>query len=151
MDDYLKLIIATAIGIALKPIGEYLVAMAQFNFIGFRVRKLSGKWKTSWSFKDTDKSQAHGDFVNLRQTGPYIRGEATGEHHHYIIKGRLNPDGCVQGTWRDIQAGTDWYGSFKLKVHPDGKKMIGKWIGNSSVGIRAGDWIWDRCAEIPAT
>jgi len=144
-DKIMVAIIATIAGIVLKPTAEYLAAMVQFNFIGFRVRKLGGKWKSSWSFSDKDKSESHGDIIELTQVGPYIRGKAKGEKHSYIVKGRLNPDGHIYGSWRDVQDHTDWYGSFQLKVHPEGKKMIGKWLGNSSVGVRAGDWIWEKC------
>ena len=145
MSNLIPVIVAAIIGIVLKPVGEYFVALMQFNFIGFRVRNLSGDWKSSWSFADSDKSESHGDLIKMHQTGPFIRGDAKGEKHRYIVKGRLNSDGFIQGTWRDLQDSTDWYGSFKLKVYPDGKKMVGKWIGNSSIGVRSGDWIWERC------
>ena len=145
MNDLTKIIIAAIVGIVLKPVGEYLVAMLQFNFTGFRVRKVGGNWKSSWSFSDTDKSESHSDIVELRQFGPFIRGRARGDGHHYTVTARLNPDGFIHGTWKDIQDSTDWYGSFKLKIQTDGKKMIGKWIGKSSAGVRAGDWTLERC------
>jgi len=116
MREYIIPIIALIIGAILKPSGEYLLAIIIFNFGEISHRKISGRWKSCWSFNDLDKSESHDDIVTLHQFGPFIRGKAIGENYNYKIRARLKPDGRIHGTWRKIQKGADWYGSLMLHV-----------------------------------
>jgi hypothetical protein len=144
MSQYIILtIIALIIGAILKPAGEYLLAIIIFKIGEVPHRKIGVKWKSRWSFNDPDKNESHEDIVTLHQFGPFVRGSGTGDGYNYKINARLKPDGCIHGTWRKIQKGSDWYGSLMLNLSGGGKSARGKWIGKStSAGVRAGDWEW---------
>jgi len=145
MREYIIAIIALIVGVILKPIGEYLLAITIFNIGDIRQRKIGGKWKSNWSFNDPDKSGSHEDIITLHQFGPFIRGLAVSEHYNYKIKARLKADGRIHGTWQKIQKGADWYGSMMLLFSGSGESAKGKWIGKStSSGVRSGDWEWNR-------
>jgi hypothetical protein len=86
------------------------------------------------------------DVVRLTQWGTYISGKNEGNtDHSYKIKGQFRQQGIVSGTWQSVRQEDTYHGTFQLLVSVDGKRMIGKWLGNSnSGGIRYGDWVWQK-------
>lgn len=144
MDKYIIPLIALIVGALLKPAGEYLLAIIIFKFDHLRHRRVSGQWKSTWAFSDPDRSESNEEVVTLHQFGSFIRGTGIGGKHNYCISAKLNPDGYLHGTWREIRPGVDWYGSLKLLVANDDQSMRGKWIRKCTGGVRAGDWKFER-------
>ena len=137
-------VIAAIAGTLIKPIADFIFNYFTYQVSRSKTRNLTGRWRTKWSYISDGTLKEHADEMQINQTLFYVRGQAEDGMHKYIVRARVLPDGIMQGEWRDIQPHTDWYGPFKLYIQPNGTKMIGKWLGKGSDGIRAGDWVWEK-------
>lgn len=144
MSKYLLPILALIIGAILKPTGNYLLAVILFQFGDLRRRQIKGRWRSQWSFDDPGENEPHEEIVTFRHFGPFIKGTAVSAKNQYSIKAKLNPDGYLHGTWRETREDVDWYGSIKLRLSGNGRSMKGKWIGKGRLGVRAGDWQFEK-------
>ncbi len=60
----------------------------------------------------------------------------------YVLFGKVEREQFV-GEWYDLKDTLGYSGSFHLIIK-NGKKLEGKWIGNSKTKneVKSGDWVW---------
>jgi hypothetical protein len=86
--------------------------------------------------------------VAIYQLGKKVFGRINSDDRSYIIKGSIDKDMFLTGTWEDYVDGNNYNGAFQLYIHKYGTHMTGKWVGFSEHNkIKTGDWFWRRLEE----
>ncbi len=140
----IAIIAAVAGGIVTSLSGLILDILVGRKVAFGKHRNLAGEWRTIWNYTINGKKKQYKDTIRLKQFGVRLRGKARDGRHDYVFKGRLLPNGVLQGTYEDVQKHTNWYGSVELVIADDGLKMDGKWIGRYGEEIICGDWVWTK-------
>ena len=79
----------------------------------------------------------------------YVIGiyDELGHSRSLRIIGRIVNNSFVTGTWFHRNNNSDHHGAFQLTIQPNKLKMIGKWVGFTSVNmaiINCEEWNWDK-------
>jgi hypothetical protein len=115
--------------------------------------KLGGQWVGHWEYKKGRQIVTVHEQVRLWQYGQFLKGEShstqiTGPHPlqsvHYELRGRVRPDGVVDGQWWNVEEDRRYRGVFQGKVHIAGSKLSAFWIGTDDSGVRTGSWSLER-------
>lgn len=119
--------------------------------------KLSKIWNSKWSYEKGGKLILVEDVVKLSQRGSYISGRGESikisegfplRQTNYRLKGAINQEGLITGTWENERSGNNYYGTFLLTISRDGKRMNGFWIGTANNGLNQGAWEWSLAEDI---
>ncbi len=112
---------------------------------------LNKNWISHWGYNKNGNKVEIEDKIELKQIGSYIKGigistQISGDFSFkstkYIIRGNINREGVINGTWKNINNGRNYYGTLILICKRDGLLLEGKWSGISNGGVNAGDWLW---------
>lgn len=112
---------------------------------------LKKNWISNWNYIKNGENVEIQDKITLKQLGTYVYGagistQISGKFSFnsakYIVKGNINREGIINGTWKNINSGRNYYGTFILKCKRNGLVLEGKWTGISDNGINTGNWLW---------
>jgi len=111
--------------------------------------RLAGKWMQVWVVDESRNFPKENEAeVAIYQLGKKVFGRINSNDKSYIIKGSIDKDMFLTGTWEDYIDGNNYNGAFQLYIHKYGTHMTGKWVGFSELNkIKTGDWYWRRIEE----
>jgi hypothetical protein len=120
--------------------------------------KSPGDWRivptmnSKWTYVDPDTqiSVAIEDELKIRQIGCLILAKAQSTRvqgapfstFSYKLSAVLNDEGVIDGEWKNIDPGRNYYGIFLAKLSRDGKRVDGTWLGIGTQSIKSGAWSW---------
>lgn len=111
---------------------------------------LRGNWLSEYSYINSENRRVDSQQeMKITQFGSRLVAISTknnGRHIHDIVA--LVDGNIVTGRWINVAAGSRQHGSFQLVVEPDGKRMIGRWIGlDKRAKVQQGEWIWTKLSD----
>lgn len=139
----------------------FLVAVLVINYQDRLVLaiKSPGDWKlpasmgSTWGFvRDGDLVRIH-DQIRLHQINSLVWGRGRShstegpieyDFFDYKVRATLNAEGFLEGRWRSVIKGRNYYGYFLLHIERNGKLLVGNWLGvdRSPQDVRCGEWEW---------
>jgi hypothetical protein len=106
---------------------------------------IAGQWECRW-WKD-NKPVPDPMTIKLSQLMGTVRGSFQFDGRTYILKGKVDNNTIVTGTYYDQHAGRTFHGAFQLHIQPRALTLTGRWIGfNRKNEIKSGPWEWRRTA-----
>jgi hypothetical protein len=112
---------------------------------------LSGKWTHRWHVTSVSfpaineiKGVEIKQFRNWIYAQYHVRDNQQ-KLYTYKVKGRIQNDMIITGTWKDVEPGHRYNGCFQLYIDLNENHLIGYWTGVSSdAKIKSDKWEWVR-------
>ena len=114
---------------------------------------IAGSWNATFAYCNTRIQNAPRELITekikLYILFDYVIGiyDELGHSRSLRIIGRIVNNSFVTGTWFHRNNNSDHHGAFQLTIQPNKLKMIGKWVGFTSVNmaiINCEEWNWDK-------
>lgn len=139
------IVLSVALSILLHDKVHWLLVRVLGHRVPRRQRSLAGLWRSRYCYPNRDGElvyQQH--LIELRQVGRYITGRTiVGDKHRYLVKGRFSQEKYFTGTWDNILDNDIYHGAFQCVLEPEGKRMVGRWVGfNGDDDVMGGPWEW---------
>lgn len=115
--------------------------------------RLDGVWEGFWAFLDDE-----GEFTVLQDTAnisqrqersafalvssTLVQGAFDPRGTTYVATLELRDAGYIRGTWQDVDATTQYYGTLLGRLSDKSHHLEGLWLGNHQDGIRVGVVEW---------
>lgn len=144
--------ISAVVSMIIVPLFQDVIIDLMVNMFGgwlpFRTsQNISGWWSQEWYIDDYQGKQPANENKTaiVRQLGSRVVAKFHSNRREYRLRGKLEKNGFINGTWFDKETGSTYTGAFQLRVEINAERMTGKWIGFSGYDIniiRSGSWVW---------
>ncbi len=143
----LVVLVAVLVVRSLGPVRQLLASPGAF--------RLNGQWAGFFEYEREGEGQTVRiqERIVISQTGRQVRGRSISTsiqgdfplpQASYRFDAVIQPDGIIEGTWKNNQVEHRYHGNFLGRVARSGDKIEGNWIGVEDPSARWGKFIWTR-------